>query len=236
MKISNYIATDSAQDISNQCFNNNIAAYCSLIVRSNITGQLTGSPNSNGQFPGISEVNVNIASLKTQGIDISADYKFDFADDTSLQLDFAGTYVGQWLYSPGGAAPAFSCAGKFGNICSLNTGNPIPRWKHTASITYQGHGWSIDTKWRLVGEVSWDDPTTFVLKSHIPAYNYFDSTVTFDLSRAFKLRVGVQNLTDTDPPIVGGSSGSAGTNAGNTFPQVYDFLGRTFFVGISAKV
>jgi outer membrane receptor protein involved in Fe transport len=236
MKITNYIATDSAQDISNQCFQNHVMAYCSLIVRNNINGQLTGSPNANGVFPGVGEVNVNIASLKTQGIDVSADYKFSFADDTSLRLGFAGTYVGQWLYSPGvpGSSPT-TCLGKFGNICTYTTGNPIPRWKHTASVTYQGHGWSIDTKWRMIGEVS-EDAGTSILKSHIPAYNYFDSTVTFDLSKAFKLRVGVQNLTDTDPPVVGGAAGSAGTNAGNTFPQIYDFLGRTFFVGVSAKI
>ena len=234
VKISDYITTDSAQDVSDQCFKYNQSAYCSLIVRNNITGQLTGSANANGAFPGIGEVYFNLASLKTQGIDIAADYKFNFANDTSLKLAFAGSYVGQWLFSPGGTATNFSCAGKFGNICSLNTGNPIPRWKHTVAIAYTGHDWSVSTRWRMIGAVS-EDIGTAIAKSHIPAYNYFDTTFTVDIAKKFTLRMGVQNMLDTDPPVVGGSAGSAGTNSGNTFPQVYDPLGRTYFAGVSAK-
>ena len=52
VKISGYISSDGAQDITDQCFKNNIASYCALLVRNNITGQLTGSPNPNGAFPG----------------------------------------------------------------------------------------------------------------------------------------------------------------------------------------
>lgn len=234
VKITDYIAKDSAQDISNQCFTNNNASYCSLFVRSNITGQLTGSPNSNGQFPGVNELYVNIASLQTQGVDVSADYHFDLGTDSRVRLGFSGTYVGQWLYSPGGAAAPFTCAGKFGNVCSLNTGNPIPRWKHTADLTYEGRDWSITTRWRLIGAVSEDDEPAFKVQ-HIPSYSYFDSTLSFDVAKKFTFRVGVQNIFDIDPPIVGGTAGSSGTNAGNTFPQVYDFLGRTFFAGISAQ-
>ena len=234
VKITDYIAKDSATDISKQCFSNNNAAYCSLFVRSNITGQLTGSPNANGQFPGINEVYVNSASLQTQGIDVSADYRFNLGTDSSLTLAFAGTYVGQWLYSPGGAAQPFTCAGKFGNLCSLNTGNPIPRWKHTADITYAGRDWSISTRWRMIGAVSQDDEPAFKVQ-HIPSYSYFDSTLSFDVAKQFTFRVGVQNIFNINPPIVGGTAGSSGTIAGNTFPQIYDFLGRTFFAGISAK-
>ena len=86
----------------------------------------------------------------------------------------------------------------------------------------------------MIGAVS-EDIGTAIAKSHIPAYNYFDTTFTVDIAKKFTLRMGVQNMLDTDPPVVGGSAGSAGTNSGNTFPQVYDPLGRTYFAGVSAK-
>jgi outer membrane receptor protein involved in Fe transport len=51
------------------------------------------------------------------------------------------------------------------------------------------------------------------------------------------MHAGVNNVFDKDPPIV--DSNSFGISApafgnGNTYPQVYDSLGRTIFIGITA--
>jgi iron complex outermembrane receptor protein len=62
-----------------------------------------------------------------------------------------------------------------------------------------------------------------------------------DLSASVKLadkvtfRVGCNNVLDKDPPIIGGSNlpGTAGN--GNTFPQVYDALGRFIFGQVIAQ-
>ena len=51
----------------------------------------------------------------------------------------------------------------------------------------------------------------------------------------FTFRIGVQNLFDKDPPLVGADAGATDVNAANTFPTVYDSLGRTFFAGVTAK-
>jgi outer membrane receptor protein involved in Fe transport len=52
------------------------------------------------------------------------------------------------------------------------------------------------------------------------------------------LRAGINNLFDKDPPVVDGNNiGLAGVTQfgnGNTYPGVYDTLGRTVFVGITA--
>ncbi len=48
-------------------------------------------------------------------------------------------------------------------------------------------------------------------------------------------RVGVNNVADKEPPLVGSSAG--GTNAlynGNTYPGIYDPLGRYLFAGFTA--
>lgn len=230
IKVTNYIATDGSQDIVNQCFNNNIAAYCSAIVRNNITGQLTGSANPNGQFPGVSEVLQNIGSLHVQGVDVSADYRHSLAGGT-LGLSFGGTYTGQHLFDPGGGAQPFTCAGRFGNTCAIN---PIPRWKHTASVTYERGAFSILGKWRFIGSVN-EDAGTNILVSHIPSYSYFDATASVRIQSHLTLRLGVSNIFNIQPPVVGGSAGSSGTNSGNTFPNVYDALGQTFFAGATIK-
>jgi outer membrane receptor protein involved in Fe transport len=63
----------------------------------------------------------------------------------------------------------------------------------------------------------------------IKAYNYLDLSAAVKLMDKMTFRVGVNNVFDKDPPVIGGSNlpGTAGN--GNTFPQVYDSLGRFIF-------
>ena len=47
---------------------------------------------------------------------------------------------------------------------------------------------------------------------------------------------GVNNVFDTDPPIVGSTAtGPGSTGNGNTFPQTYDALGRLIFLNLTMK-
>jgi outer membrane receptor protein involved in Fe transport len=49
----------------------------------------------------------------------------------------------------------------------------------------------------------------------------------------FALRGGINNLLDRDPPLGGVTSAVFGN--GNTFPVVYDALGRRVFINLTAK-
>jgi outer membrane receptor for ferrienterochelin and colicin len=57
------------------------------------------------------------------------------------------------------------------------------------------------------------------------------------MTKQFTMWAGVTNVLDKDPPLAGTSSGVGPTssNNGNTFPQLYDSLGRHFFVSLTAK-
>ena len=71
----------------------------------------------------------------------------------------------------------------------------------------------------------------------IPAFNYLDLSAEWRIRDHMVLHAGVNNVFDKDPPIV--DSNSFGISAppfgnGNTYPQVYDSLGRTIFIGITA--
>ena len=66
----------------------------------------------------------------------------------------------------------------------------------------------------------------------LAARDYFDLSASAVLMDGLELRVGINNIFDRQPPLsnqVGGAGGSYGT--GNTFPGVYDALGRFMFVG-----
>lgn len=71
--------------------------------------------------------------------------------------------------------------------------------------------------------------------NRIPAYNYIDLTVQFEVAKEFVLTLGVQNAFNKQPPVVGGQAGSTAANSGNTFPSTYDPLGRSFNAAVRVK-
>jgi outer membrane receptor protein involved in Fe transport len=74
-----------------------------------------------------------------------------------------------------------------------------------------------------------------VADNHIPDYSYFDATVQWKVKDGLLLRAGVNNLLDKEPPFGDENNlGVYGQGNGNTFPQLYDTLGRNLFIGLTA--
>ena len=75
-----------------------------------------------------------------------------------------------------------------------------------------------------------DADTTIEPVFRIPHYDYFDLGASYDVSAGFldglQVRVGVENLTDEDPPIF-----PSYTQA-NTDPSQYDVLGRRYYLSL----
>ena len=64
----------------------------------------------------------------------------------------------------------------------------------------------------------------------IPAYDYFDFTSRFHVSDNIDLTLSAFNIFDKQPPVVGGQAGTTAANSGNTFPTLYDTVGRSYSV------
>ena len=62
--------------------------------------------------------------------------------------------------------------------------------------------------------------------------SYFDLSAEIQLGNRVSFRLGINNLFDKPPPIVGLDNGP-GAN-GNTFASVYDALGRYIFGTLTA--
>ena len=229
IKIANAISTfgGSPANIVNSCYNvdqDAASPFCAALRRNPASGQLSGPL----QF-GIFETNANIAQIKSRGIDIAAGYNVDVGEKVKLGFSLNGTYTLKYTVQGDPTQDASQCAGRFSSSCNLN---PIPKWKHVADFTFGYDNISFLTRWRYVGKVR--DDVDAIQVNRIKAFNYIDETVTVGISEAFDFRLGVQNAFDKKPPIVGGTVG-IDFNAGNTFPNVYDVLGRTVFAGVSAK-
>ena len=119
------------------------------------------------------------------------------------------------------------CAGRFGqSVC----GNPQPKFKASGRVTWSDGPLTTSLRWRHLGKVRDDDPGSDYVVEKLDAYNLFDLTFGFDVSEQFNLALGVSNLFDKKPQLIGDNAEQA-----NTYPSTYDVLGRDFFVSANLK-
>jgi len=69
--------------------------------------------------------------------------------------------------------------------------------------------------------------------SKISAQSYFDLALSARITDKYNFRLGVNNILDKEPPVVGSEAASPPFANGNTYPQVYDALGRFMFAGVT---
>ena len=67
----------------------------------------------------------------------------------------------------------------------------------------------------------------------LDAQNYIDLAASWTIFENYPLRGGINNIFDEDAPVA--SIVGAGSGNGNTYPQVYDALGRYVFLGFTAR-
>jgi outer membrane receptor protein involved in Fe transport len=227
-----------------QCLQTGSPTYCSLIHRDPATGDLFG------QAGYVVATDVNTGFLRTEGVDVETNYHFratDFnlPDVGSFNLNFVGTYTGEYVDQPVSGGGTYNCAGLYG---SDKCGLPIPTWRHKARLTWSppSSPFTLSVQWRFIGGTSFDgnssnaflhEDTPNQIDGKLPAYNYVDLSGTWRIRDRLTARMGVTNIADKDPPTVDTNAypaASAPYGNGNTFPGIYDALGRTFFFGITA--
>jgi iron complex outermembrane recepter protein len=84
-----------------------------------------------------------------------------------------------------------------------------------------------------------DNPTlngpTQPAHDKLEAVSYFDLATTFRVGDNYNFRLGVNNIFDKIPPLVGSGSGEPCQPPcnGNVYAQVYDALGRYIYAGVT---
>ena len=72
------------------------------------------------------------------------------------------------------------------------------------------------------------------IDAKIDSQNYFDLAAAYTFAGSITARIGINNITDEDPPLIGQSNCPSVYCNGNTFPQAYDTLGRYAFFSVTA--
>jgi outer membrane receptor protein involved in Fe transport len=186
----------------------------------------------------------NISEVIVRGIDFQSNYRHSLPGGWgTISTTFNGSYLLDWLSTPGPGQHTYNCAGLFGATCNTTVN---PRWRHVMRVDWDTWFHTLlSVQWRFIGKVGADnndpDPSLFGkeiggfdhFNAQIPNMSYIDLSAIYTIRAGLSVRAGINNLFNKDPPIVAVDyTGGAGTP--NTFPT-YDLLGREAFVGFTAK-
>lgn len=231
IKIKDVISELSPTQTLNQCLATGSPLFCSLITRDRL-GSLWATPQAQ-----IVSTNANLGKYETQGVDIGADYGLGIGSMGRLDFSFQGTYLKKFLVEEIPGLGTYDCVGLYGTTC----GNPLPSWRHRLRTTW-ATPWKVEAAvtWRHLASVDAEGTSSNPLLNAPVAQsvrtfgsrNYFDLALSYPLTKNIVMRGSVNNLFDKDPPLA--STGAPFGN-GNTYPQVYDTLGRRITLALTAK-
>ena len=252
IKIENLISTLGFQTILSQCLSSGDPFFCSKIHRNPANGSLW-----QGTTGFIETTNTNIGGLRTKGWDLNGTYSRRLGGMGTVNVAYVATIL-DTLEIDTGVVPTsgtgdgkFDCAGFYGNTCgSFLTGAPNPKYRHKLRLGFNlPNGLGISGQWRYFSSVKNDGlnddcdingstpggciANVAPANRKIDSQSYFDLALTARLADRYNFRIGANNLLDKEPPIVGGEVSNAPFGNGNTFPQVYDALGRYLFAGVT---
>jgi outer membrane receptor protein involved in Fe transport len=208
----------------------------------------------------IDDIDANVGGLREKGVDVDMSYSYDFGAFGKLHSQIVGTYIDSYEVIPSQINNSFSynCAGLYGPICSSpasGAGTPVFHWRHRLTNTWETpwQGLDVTLVWRYYSSVKVEslsaNPNLAApgggtiangqisnTDAFLASYSYFDITAAFKLTDKLSMRVGCNNILDKAPPLVGATNIAAPpTGNGNTFPGVYDSLGRYLFAEVTAQ-
>jgi outer membrane receptor protein involved in Fe transport len=243
IKVENTIGTIPSTLALNQCVF--AGQFCDLVHRDALgTVWLSGATPATGGF--ITGTNINLGKLKTDGIDVNVDYLWTLPRWGSLRFNFNGTWLNKFEVEPVPGLGKYDCAGLFGPTCVTTTfaNAPFPEWRHRFTTVWTTP-WNVNVSatWRHFDKVELDAAQSNPLLAgdfspvdrELSARDYLDLAAQWNINKNWTIRGGVNNVFDRDPPIVTSTFAGPPSGSGNTYPQVYDTLGRQLFVNVTAK-
>jgi outer membrane receptor protein involved in Fe transport len=225
IKITDVIATVSAGVAANACVNQpslNTAA-CATITR---------DPNTFRIIDFI-QGSINYAATEAKGMDFTARYALNTADILGgrdlgrFDYSLRGTYLIRREDFTNIANPGFAI------VVDATLENPRLRFLQTLTYTpIDRLSVSWDWDWQSSQEILDSD---FLLQNpdnrppeflETGDYSQHDFSIRYDLTDNVRLRAGVVNAFDNDPPLQLGSTTGA---------DIFDFFGRRFFIGANFR-
>lgn len=194
--------------------------YAQFITRAAPDPALPGIP---GRITQIDSRLRNIGGLKTAGIDVSVDVRTPKAAWGRVSATLNGTYVMSYKTQEGAGAPYIEGVGRFAND------QVVQRWRHTLTLGYDRGPFSATLQQTFYKGYRDQQLNPDGSVRNVSNYELWDASASYDVTRQLKVRAGVKNLLDKDPP----RSNQLYSFLSGYDPNYTDPRGRLYFVAVT---
>ncbi|HEV7610721.1 MAG TPA: TonB-dependent receptor [Steroidobacteraceae bacterium] len=226
IRLTNGIGGLSAQDQINFCQNGDQQA-CAAIRR-----------GPNGLITTISNTLFNVAGERHEGIDIQGQYTRElqhsmFGLPTHLTLNLASTNTQHWTQTPDGK----NFSELAGQVGANVGGSGVPKWRGNLTADLAIGPGAVNARIRYVGGGKYLNTWTTAdfAENDLGAVEYLDLSARYRFNAEgqypYELYGGVDNTLNKAPPV----NPENFFIVGYTNYQLYDTIGRRFYLGIRAR-
>jgi hypothetical protein len=238
--LDNEISRITAQNVLNLCYNNNGGPTCELINR-------TASGPSAGQINFVRSPKGNLGRLDVKGTDFQFHYRIPETSIGNFAVNFQTTYLDRFADDPTpGAEGDFvqEYAGHYSTGGSAIANANFSRWKALAALNWNLGSFSAAWTVKYIGNFTVGyanlNYNESACQSNLPpgcelkygAAVYHNVTFGYNLDPLnTRVDVGIDNLSDKQPPIIYQNNAVNG----NTDPNTFDTVGRFYFARVTVK-
>ena len=222
IEIENYIDEPTGQEALDNCYVLEKAATCDGIVR--IAGVLTIAG------AGVPAFETNFTIFQAEGIDFALNTGFDAGNIG--EFDFALT-AHKYLtneFQTTAVSAIVDCNGFYGTSC-----DPVPEFRSVLRVGWYREQFDASLLWRHIDSMDAqvnEAAALFPQFRSVSSQDFFDLTFGYEYRDIGRLSLLITNVFDEDPPILGSDTGTTAFNNANTFPALYDAMGRTYSVNL----
>jgi len=220
--IEDYIDQPTGQESLDLCYVLEDPDICAGIVR--IGGSFGESATGTPAFF------TNFVAFEAEGIDfmVSSGWEAGNVGDFMATLNLHKYLTNQFQTTA--LSAVVDCKGRYGTSC-----DPVPEFRSVVRLNWVRDYLDASILWRYIDSMDAQEgeaETLFEDFRSVGSESYFDLTFGYTYKDMARLSLLVVNVFDEDPPILGDDTGGTAANSGNTFPSLYDTLGRTYFANV----
>lgn len=200
--------------------------FCALIQRNPVNGSLNGGN-------GVITQSSNLGTVDTSGWDLGVAYRWNLAKWGRVDATLNVTSVEKNGFKSLPSTARVECAGFYGADC----GGPTAKLKFNQRTTWNMGAYTLGYNIRYLDSVSVQGNVASFVEGFrtIKDYAYVDLNMGWQPTKNVRVSMAVNNVTNLQPPMVGNTIATTTTNSGNTFPQWYDIVGRSYTLGVQMK-
>jgi len=205
---------------------NNTVAQCAAGIQLACGHLIFAGPN--GALSQINTQPINANRQAVSGLDFQGDYRTPFLAGT-VDLHLIANYTDSQTQTAQGRTVAYA-----GSIGPDSAVRGMPKFKTILAATYSQDAWQGTLQGRFIGAAklnnAWDSLN--VDDNEVPPVAYLDLRAAYRWTENIQLYAAMDNLFNTPPPVVAGTTYSTTPYDVSVRDDVYDAIGRQYRIGV----